>query len=131
MAARRGPVTVHPKRSPLPSNDERETDACVRAAPEFRVRTRGVPSAGIDYGRLYSYRFQDVGQAGRQAVWREIARYMHGRMGAPERVLDPAADRGEFITAVPAARQAVPGARPQVSRRARSVSSRTPVLGLR
>jgi hypothetical protein len=39
----------------------------------------------------------------RQAVWREIARYAHGRMGAPQRVLDPAAGRGEFISAVPAA----------------------------
>jgi hypothetical protein len=60
-------------------------------------------SAGINYERLYSYRFHDVDQAGRQAVWREIARYVHGRMGAPQRLLDPAAGRGEFITAVPAA----------------------------
>jgi SAM-dependent methyltransferase len=58
---------------------------------------------GINYQRLYAYRFRDVDQVGRQAVWREIACYVHGRMGAPERVLDPAAGRGEFITAVPAA----------------------------
>src|ERR1700722_82957 len=58
---------------------------------------------GINYERLYAYRFRDVDQAGRQAVWREIAKYVHGRMGAPGRVLDPAAGRGEFITAVPAA----------------------------
>ncbi len=62
-----------------------------------------VPGAGINYERLYAYRFRDVDQAARQAVWREIARYVHERMGAPERVLDPAAGRGEFITAVPAA----------------------------
>jgi hypothetical protein len=62
-----------------------------------------LPSVGIDYERLYAYRFRDVDQASRQAVWREIATYMHARMGAPERVLDPAAGRGEFITAVPAA----------------------------
>jgi SAM-dependent methyltransferase len=61
------------------------------------------PPAGINYERLYGYRFDGVDQAGRQAVWREIARYAHGRMGAPQRVLDPAAGRGEFITAVPAA----------------------------
>ena len=60
------------------------------------------PSSGINYERLYSYRFHDVDQAGRQAVWREIARYAHRRMGAPQRILDPAAGRGEFITAVPA-----------------------------
>jgi SAM-dependent methyltransferase len=59
--------------------------------------------AGINYERLYAYRFRDVDQAGRQAVWREIAKYVHARMGEPQRVLDPAAGRGEFITAVPAA----------------------------
>jgi SAM-dependent methyltransferase len=58
-------------------------------------------SAGINFQRLYEYRFRDVDQAGREKVWREIARYVHGRMGAPKRVLDPAAGRGEFIMAVP------------------------------
>jgi Methyltransferase domain len=62
-----------------------------------------VPAVGINYERLYAYRFRDVDQASRQAVWREIATYVHARMGEPERVLDPAAGRGEFITAVPAA----------------------------
>jgi SAM-dependent methyltransferase len=61
-----------------------------------------LPGAGINYERLYAYRFRDVDQAARQAVWREIARYVHERMGAPQRILDPAAGRGEFITAVPA-----------------------------
>src|ERR1700722_13173214 len=59
--------------------------------------------AGINYERLYAYRFRDVDQARRQAVWTEIARYVHARMDAPQRVLDPAGGRGEFITAVPAA----------------------------
>lgn len=59
--------------------------------------------AGINFERLYEYRFRDVDQAGREKVWREIAHYVHGRMGAPKRVLDPAAGRGEFIMAVPAA----------------------------
>ena len=57
----------------------------------------------LNYERLYAYRFRDVDQATRQAVWREIARYVFARMDAPQRVLDPAAGRGEFITAVPAA----------------------------
>jgi len=65
--------------------------------------TDGKPLTGINYQRLYAYRFRDVDQAGRQLVWQEIARYIHGRMGAPERVLDPAAGLGEFISAVPAA----------------------------
>lgn len=60
-------------------------------------------ATGINFERLYEYRFRDVDQAGREKVWREIARYVHGRMGAPKRVLDPAAGRGEFIVAVPAA----------------------------
>lgn len=65
------------------------------ASPDIRVND-------INYERLYDYRFRDVDQAARQAVWGEIARYVHARMGAPERVLDPAAGRGEFIRAVPA-----------------------------
>jgi ubiquinone/menaquinone biosynthesis C-methylase UbiE len=56
----------------------------------------------MDYGRLYEYRFRDVDQGAREAVWREIARYVHERLGRPQRVLDPAAGRGEFIRAVPA-----------------------------
>jgi hypothetical protein len=58
---------------------------------------------GIDYQRLYEYRFRDVDQVSRQAVWREIAAYLYRRMGAPEKVLDPAAGRCEFINAIPAA----------------------------
>jgi hypothetical protein len=34
-----------------------------------------VPAAGINYERLYTYRFRGVDQASRQAVWQEIARY--------------------------------------------------------
>ena len=71
--------------------------------PEFAETPAALPAAGIDYERLYAYRFRDVDQARRQAVWQEIARYAHARMGSPQRVLDPAAGRGEFITAVPAA----------------------------
>jgi hypothetical protein len=60
------------------------------------------PTTAIDYARLYQYRFRDVDQAARQRVWDEIARYVYGRMGEPQRVLDPAAGRCEFINAVPA-----------------------------
>ena len=60
-------------------------------------------AVGLNYERLYEYRFRDVDQASRQAVWQEIARYLYGRMGEPRCVLDPAAGHGEFITAVPAA----------------------------
>ena len=58
---------------------------------------------GIDYQRLYEYRFRNVDQASRQAVWGEIAPYVYRRMRAPAKVLDPAAGRCEFINAIPAA----------------------------
>lgn len=60
-------------------------------------------ASSINYQRLYSYRFRDVDQASREAVWREIAQYVYARMGEPRAILDPAAGRGEFISAVPAA----------------------------
>ncbi len=56
----------------------------------------------MNYERLYSYRFRDIDQDGRAAVWREIAPHVHGLMGSPQKVLDPAAGRGEFIGSVPA-----------------------------
>lgn len=56
----------------------------------------------MDYQRLYEYRFRDVDQVSRMEVWQEIASFLHGVMGRPRRVLDPAAGRGEFINAVPA-----------------------------
>lgn len=50
----------------------------------------------MNYERLYSYRFRDIDQEGRAAVWNEIAPHVHGLMGSPQKVLDPAAGRGEF-----------------------------------
>jgi SAM-dependent methyltransferase len=65
---------------------------------------RGPPALiPMDYQRLYEYRFRGVEQADRTAVWRVIAPYIHEQLGRPDRVLDPAAGRGEFINAVPAA----------------------------
>jgi SAM-dependent methyltransferase len=59
-------------------------------------------TSSINYQRMYAYRFRDVDQESRQAVWNEIARYIHRRLGDAAVVLDPAAGRGEFISAVPA-----------------------------
>lgn len=56
----------------------------------------------MNFERLYEYRFRDIDQDGRLAVWREIAPHVHGIMGSPQKVLDPAAGRGEFIGSVPA-----------------------------
>jgi hypothetical protein len=57
----------------------------------------------MNYERLYEYRFRDVEQTARLAVWAEIARFLFERMDRPQRVLDPAAGRCEFINSVPAA----------------------------
>ena len=56
----------------------------------------------MDFQRLYEFRFRDVDQGRRQAVWTVIANDLYVRMGRPRVVLDPAAGRGEFISAVPA-----------------------------
>lgn len=56
---------------------------------------------GIDYDRLYEYRFQDIDHDAREGVWREIAAFIHARLDSPKRVLDPAAGTCEFINAVP------------------------------
>ncbi|MGH2991498.1 MAG: class I SAM-dependent methyltransferase [Solirubrobacterales bacterium] len=56
----------------------------------------------MDYERLYEYRFRDVDQRTREAVWRPIAAFVHDQLGRPARVLDPAAGRCEFINAVAA-----------------------------
>lgn len=57
----------------------------------------------MDYERLYEYRFRGVDQADREAVWREISRYVTEQvLGSPQRLLDPAAGRGEFIATAPA-----------------------------
>jgi SAM-dependent methyltransferase len=62
----------------------------------------GTASSGIDYDRLYDFRFRDVRQSSREQVWAEIAPWLYRALGAPQRVLDPAAGRGEFIRSVPA-----------------------------
>jgi SAM-dependent methyltransferase len=55
----------------------------------------------VDYQRLYEYRFRGIDQAARAAVWVPISRFLYEQMGRPERVLDPAAGRCEFLNAVP------------------------------
>ncbi len=58
-------------------------------------------NAGIDFPRLYAYRFRGVDQAARQAVWNEIAAHLYELLGRPRTVLDPAAGRCEFVNALP------------------------------
>ncbi len=56
----------------------------------------------MNYERIYAYRFRGIDQNDRIRVWGEIAPHVYKLMGEPQRVLDPAAGRGEFIGAVPA-----------------------------
>jgi len=55
----------------------------------------------LNYRRLYEYRFKDVAQAKRDDVWTALAPMLFEKLNRPERVLDPAAGRCEFINAVP------------------------------
>jgi SAM-dependent methyltransferase len=57
----------------------------------------------INYQRLYEYRFRNVDQARRELVWGAIAPVVYEWLGQPERILDPAAGRCEFLNAVPSA----------------------------
>jgi SAM-dependent methyltransferase len=59
--------------------------------------------ARVNHQRLYEYRFRDIDQDARAGVWEIISPHVHAAMDHPQRVLDPAAGRGEFINAVPAA----------------------------
>lgn len=54
----------------------------------------------MNYQRLYEYRFRGVAQDTRAAAWTQIASHVYEELGRPQRVLDPAAGRGEFINAV-------------------------------
>lgn len=56
----------------------------------------------MNYERLYEYRFRGVDQQRRTDVWLALAPMLYELLGRPERVLDPAAGRCEFINAVPA-----------------------------
>ena len=59
--------------------------------------------AGLNFERLYHYRFKDVDDGSRQRVWNVIANDIYERIGRPNAVLDVAGGAGYFIRAVPAA----------------------------
>ena len=64
--------------------------------------TAGKNKKLTNYQRIYEYRFQGIDQNKRFRVWQEIAAYIYKKMGAPEKVLDPAAGRCEFVNAISA-----------------------------
>lgn len=55
----------------------------------------------MNYQRLYEYRFRNVAQDRRDGVWNAVAPMLYELLKRPERVLDPAAGRCEFINSVP------------------------------
>jgi AdoMet dependent proline di-methyltransferase len=57
----------------------------------------------MNIDRLYDYRFRHVDQNARVAVWNEIGRFVFRLLGMPDRILDPAAGRCEFLNAISAA----------------------------
>jgi len=56
----------------------------------------------MNYDLIYKYRFRGITKDVKRKVWTEISRYLYGRMGCPQTVLDPAAGFCEFINSVPA-----------------------------
>ncbi len=59
------------------------------------------PSRTLNLTRLYEYRFRGIDQSTRQGLWSDLAPFIHEKMGRPERVVDPAAGRGEFLLGLP------------------------------
>lgn len=57
----------------------------------------------MNYERLYQYRFRNIAQDRRDDVWVAVAPMLFELLKRPDRVLDPAAGRCEFINAVPSA----------------------------
>lgn len=55
----------------------------------------------MDLDRIYAYRFRGIDQAKRSMVWTELAHFMHGQLGKPKVMLDPAAGMCEFINHIP------------------------------
>lgn len=55
----------------------------------------------MNYQRLYEYRFRHIDQKRRDDVWVGVAPFIYEMLGQPERTLDPAAGRCEFINSVP------------------------------
>ena len=56
----------------------------------------------MNYDKIYAYRFRDVPDAQKQAVWKNIARHVQTFMPGAKKILDPCAGRCEFANHVDA-----------------------------
>jgi len=59
----------------------------------------------MDYERVCDFRFRDLDQPARGAVWAAAADNLFVPMGKPQIVLDPRYGQGECISAVPAGKR--------------------------
>lgn len=57
----------------------------------------------MNLDRIYEYRFKDVNAEKKLIVWREISKFIYGKLNRPEKILDPAAGLCEFINNIPSA----------------------------
>lgn len=54
---------------------------------------------GLDCQRIYQFRFSHVDAVKKQAVWQEIAAWMHSQLGYPDILLEPGCGNMEFLQA--------------------------------
>ena len=56
----------------------------------------------MNYRRIYEYRFRNISDARKTAVWRNVARHVKTLMPRAEKILDPSAGQCEFVNHVEA-----------------------------
>ncbi len=56
----------------------------------------------MNYERIYAFRFKGIDKESKLSTWKIIAEFIHGKLGNPSSVIDPAAGDCEFINQVPA-----------------------------
>lgn len=68
--------------------------------------------SGLDLQRVYSQRFQPAEVSAKDAIWREIGRYLQRYVPSSGRVIDIGCDRGHFIRHILAAERWASDLRP-------------------
>src|SRR5690606_39617086 len=83
---------------PLPRLDTTVRDRGNAGTDLHRIQ---LPPQLMDLDRIYAYRFRDVDHGKRAMVWKELAAFLHEKLGRPMTILDPAAGMCEYINAAP------------------------------
>ena len=55
----------------------------------------------MNFEKIYEFRFKNIDQNDKLAIWNVLSNYLYGQMGNPHTVLDPAAGRCEFANTIP------------------------------